>query len=265
MSQFAAVPLSPGGPSRARLPDQQPYHLPTSPTIPTASSSSSSSTRRRPSLLVSRPPLEKSRPSFLDEILPTPSSDSFNNRMKGLLTSSSESNGSLSPRVDRSDFNRVLRRSGSVGVLLVFLLVASWLAATDSGGQVRKGFREAVGGGRLVLQDVDMGSSQQGHEHGHGDSAEFVGEDEHHHPVATGKDGRPGMSAQSAGYTILSKMILIYCRLRPIRHVAHGTGRYGISDRPRSTSDRRRRHPRLIHPSPVSHVLITLYPTFRSE
>lgn len=92
---FSAVPLSPGLPSHPIAPDQQAY-LPT-PVI-----------RRRPSLQ------SKERyNSFLDEILPTPSTASANAPGGGLL-----------------------RRTGAVGVIVVFILVATWLAATDSGGQV---------------------------------------------------------------------------------------------------------------------------------
>lgn len=92
---FAPVPLSPSLPSHPIAPDQQAY-IP-APLI-----------RRRPSLRN-----EKRSTSFLDEILPTPSTPD-----------SGGSGGDL------------LRRTGAVGVIVVFILVATWLAATETGGQV---------------------------------------------------------------------------------------------------------------------------------
>lgn len=100
---FSAVPLSPGLPRHPIAPDAQAY-LPPRPSI-----------RQRPSLK------GKERASFLDEILPTPTSA-----------------GSM-----RDSGRGVLRRTGAVAVILVFVLVASWLAATESGGKaVSEGTRE---------------------------------------------------------------------------------------------------------------------------
>lgn len=109
------------------------------------------------------------------------------------------------------DFHRIIRRSGSVGVILVFILVATWLAATDTGGQVRKGLREVLAQGGMTVQEVTIGRLGKGgeseaHGHGHGQGygqtedqsgseTGFVGDDEHdhdHEEIAVGKNGKPG-------------------------------------------------------------------------
>lgn len=93
---FSAVPLSPSLPSHPIAPDRQAY-------IPTPI------VRRRPSIRN-----EKQSASFLDEILPTPSAASD----------------------DGPNGHGLLRRTGAVGIIVVFILVATFLAATDSGGQL---------------------------------------------------------------------------------------------------------------------------------
>lgn len=136
---FSAVPLSPGLPSHPIAPDAQAY-LPAHPAI-----------RRRPSLR------EKDRVSFLDEILPTPTETdtSYGRGGKGLI-----------------------RRTGAVGVLTIFILVAVWLAATDTGGEIlgegTRGLRHVFGdearewavqvgsGGKGMDTGMDMAEVQKG-------------------------------------------------------------------------------------------------------
>lgn len=79
-------------------------------------------------------------------------------------------------------------------MLLVFLLVATWLAATDTGGQVRKGMREIISSGRLMPQEIGMvGQDHEKGKQGQGHGG-LMGEEEHEHEhgVAIGKGGKPG-------------------------------------------------------------------------
>ena len=130
--------------------------------------------------------------------------------MRGLPTSQQDDHqghlnagsGVAGARESRNEFARLLRRSGSIGVIFCFLLVASWMAATDTGAGIGKGLREALGQGKLGVQEISMdawryGSAPaSGHEgnqgaHGHGHGLGY-GQVETDDDMSAEK-GRPGM------------------------------------------------------------------------
>ncbi|WWC59432.1 uncharacterized protein I303_101988 [Kwoniella dejecticola CBS 10117] len=99
---------------------------------------------RRPGHMDLRPNLKRSKPSILDELLPTPTTLSDLNHNHSYRSSSSSSDSSLS---------LVIRRAGSVAIISIFLLSITFMASTSTssvglmsaGG--REGLKAVFGGG----------------------------------------------------------------------------------------------------------------------